>query len=396
MKRLVISTILILLLILIGTGIGIYYARGYRFNPQNPKAILQGTGLLVLTSKPDGARVYVDDRLTTATNNTINLQPGTYQVRIEKDGYFPWKKSIEIKKEAVSQANATLFPTAPRLESITTTGALNPVLDATGSLIAYTVSSASADKNGIYTFNMTTPSILPLGGGSSQIANDILARLSSANLSFSPDGTELIASVAGVLNPSAYLLSAKSFNSNPQDITATLDQTLSEWQAQQRLKDQKLIDSLPRKIRTVAKTYFGNPVISPEEDKILYTASASASLPILINPRLPGTNSTPEQRSVKKGNIYIYDMKEDRNYLLSTKEDAPEKYLWHPGSGHLFYIKTSNINIVEYDGQNLTTVYAGPFVNGFVFPWPNGSSVVILTNLNIPGAPYNLYRISLR
>lgn len=396
MKRLVISTILILVLILIGTGIGIYYARGYRFDPQNPKAILQGTGLLVLTSKPDGARVYVDDHLTTATNNTINLQPGTYQVRIEKDGYFPWKKSIEIKKEAVSQANATLFPTAPRLESITTTGALNPVLDATGSLIAYTVSSASADKNGIYTFNMSTPSILPLGGGSSQIANDVLARLSSATLSFSPDGTELIASVAGTLNPTAYLLSAKSFNSNPQDITATLDQTLSEWTTQQAIKDQKLIDSLPRKIRTVATSYFGNPVISPEEDKILYTASASASLPILINPRLPGTNSTPEQRAIKEGNIYIYDMKEDRNYLLSTKEDAPEKYLWHPDSGHLFYIKTSNINIVEYDGQNLTTVYAGPFVNGFVFPWPNGSSVVILTNLNIPGAPYNLYRISLR
>ncbi|MBP7832168.1 MAG: PEGA domain-containing protein [Candidatus Levybacteria bacterium] len=397
MKRVVISTLLILLLILVGTGVGIYYARGYRFDPQNPKAILQGTGLLVLTSRPDGARVYVDDTLTTATNNTINLQPGTYNVRIEKDGYFAWKKTIEVKKETVSQANATLFPIAPRLESITTTGALGPVLDGTGSLIAYTVSSASADKNGIYTINMSTPAILPLGGGANQIANDLTASFSTATLSFSPDGTELIASVSSALSqPTAYLLQARSFNSNPQNITATLNEILAEWKTQQELKDQKLIDSLPKKIRTVANNYFGMPVLSPEEDKILYTASASATLPILISPRLPGTNSTPEARAIQEGNTYVYDMKEDRNYLVAEKDDAPEKFLWHPDSDHLVYIKGSNINVVEFDGGNLTTVYAGPFVNGFVFPWPNGSSLVILTNLNIPGAPYNLYRISLR
>lgn len=396
MKRLVISTILILVLILIGTGVGIYYARGYRFDPQNPKGILQGTGLLVLTSKPDGARVFIDDHLTTATNNTINLQPGTYKVRIEKDGYFPWKKSIDIKKEAVSAANATLFPTAPRLESITTTGANNPVIDPAGNFIAYTVSSSSAEKNGVYTFNMSASNILPLGGGSTQITNDFTAPFSTALLTFSPEGTELLASISGQTTATNYLIQSRSFNQNPKDITATLTQTLTEWEAQKLLKDQKLIDSLPKKIRTVAKANFGNPVISPEDDKILYTASASATLPILITPRLPGTNSTPEKRTIEKGNIYVYDMKEDRNYLLAKKEEKPTKYLWHPDSGHLIFVNNSNINIVEYDGQNLTTVYAGPFTDNFVYPLPNGSSLVILTNLNIPDAPKNLYRISLR
>lgn len=398
MKRVIISSIIILLLILIGTVGGIYYARGYRFDPRNPKNILQGTGLLVLTSRPDGARVLIDDKLITATNNTINLQPGTYKVRIEKDGYFAWYKSIEIKKEAVSQANATLFPNAPRLESITATGALNPALDGTGSLIAYTVSSSSAEKNGIYTLNMAAPAILPLGGGSTQITNDLVSSFTHATLQFSPDGTQLLASLSATLtqNPVTYLLSARSFNANPRDVSATLPQVISEWNAQKTLKDQKLVDSLPRKIRTVAKSFFKNPILSPEEDKILYTASQSASLPILVTPRLPGTNSTPEIRNLEKDNVYVYDMKEDRNYLLSKKEDAPEKFLWYPDAIHLIYIKNDKINIVEYDAQNLTTVYAGPFENGYIFPWPNGSSIVILTNLNIPDAPYNLYRIILR
>lgn len=397
MRRIVISTIIILFLILLGTTIGIFYARGYRFDPTNPKGILEGTGLLVLTSKPDGSRVYINDHLTTATNNTINLAPGTYNVRIEQDGYFPWKKTIEIKTETVSQANATLYPIAPRLESITSTGALNPTLDGTGSIIAYTVSSASAEKNGVYTFNMTAPAILPLGGGASQIINDLIAPFSTSTLEFSPDGTQLLASASANLSfPTTYLLSARSFNSNPKDVTATLPQVLNDWDKQLQLKNKKIIDSLPRKIRTIAQLYFGNPIISPLDDKILYTASQSANLPILINPRLPGTNSTPETRKIQKGNIYIYDTKEDRNYLLAKESDTSTKFLWLPDSSHLVYVKGSNINIVEYDGQNITTVYAGPFVDSFVFPWPDGSSLVILTNLNIPEAPHNLYRISLR
>lgn len=397
MKRIVISTVIILSLLLIGTATGIFYARGYRFDPSNPGAILEGTGLLVLTSRPDGARVLIDDHFTTATNNTINLTPGSYKVKIEKDGYFTWEKTIEIKKEAVSQANATLFPIAPRLEAVTTTGALNPILDKSGSLIAYTVSSASAERNGIYTINMAT-SIIPLGGGATQIANDLLGSFSKAILNLSPDGTQLIASVsAGIREiPTSYLLNSRSFNQNPRDITATINQTLNEWESQKILADKKLIESFPRKIRKIASPYFKNPVLSPEEDKILYTASSSATLPIIITPRLPGTNSTPEKREIVEDDIYVYDIKEDRNYLLSTKEDAPKKFYWHPDSSHLVYAKNGKINVVEFDGKNVTTVYAGPFEDNFVFPWPDGSSLVILTNLNIPDAPINLYRISLR
>lgn len=398
MKRIVISTFIILSLILLGTIIGISYARGYRFDLKNPKGILQGTGLMVLTSKPDGARVFINDHLTTATNNTINLQPGTYMVKIEKDGYFPWSKTVEVKQEVVSQANATLFPIAPRLESITNTGAANPTIDGTGSFLAYTVSSASAEKNGIYALNMTTPSILTLGGASTQIANDLTGSFSKAQLQFSPDGNQLLASLsAGIKESSKYLLTVRSFNYSPQDVTATLPQVLTDWNSQNNLKNKKLIDSLPRKIRTVASSLFSNPTLSLDENKILYTASQSATIPLIITPKLPGTNSTPEQRSIKEGNSYVYDMKEDRNYEIYKQDPSnPVKFSWLSNSTHLVFAKNDKINVIEFDGTNITTVYAGPFVDSFVFPWPDASSLIILTNLNIPNAPNNLYRISLR
>lgn len=397
MKRAVITSIIILLLILIGTVIAVFYARGYRFNPDDPN-FLQGTGVLVLTSKPDGARVYINDELKTATNNTINLSPGVYDIRIEEDGYFPWKKTVEVKEEVVTQANALLFPIAPRLESITLTGAKHPVLDETKSLIAYTVSSGSAERNGIYTLDMNARAILPLGGGEVQIASDTKANLSASLLTFSPDNTDVLASIPAALTSSYYLLSSRSFNNNPQNVTTTVATIQEDWVAQKELRDNQLVNSLPKKIKSVAKDLFKNPILSPEEDKILYVASRSASIPVLIDPRLPGTNSTPEKRTLIQGNQYVYDMKEDRNYLMfdAEKEANPITYQWHPDSSHLIYVKDAKVNIMEYDGGNITTVYAGPFENGYVFPWPDGSSIVVLTNLNIPGAPTNLYRISLR
>jgi RNA polymerase-binding transcription factor DksA len=43
---------------------------------------------------------------------------------------------------------------------------------------------------------------------------------------------------------------------------------------------------------------------------------------MVITPPLIGTNSTPEQRSVVTGKIYIYDSKEDKNYFLFDKQEV--------------------------------------------------------------------------
>src|SRR3972149_3592243 len=101
MKRILISGILIGAFIVIGTIVAVLYANGYRIdfsgNGAGRVKFIEGTGLLVTTSRPDGARVLVNGHLTTATNNTINLAPGEYDVEIQKDGYLPWRKKVTIK-----------------------------------------------------------------------------------------------------------------------------------------------------------------------------------------------------------------------------------------------------------------------------------------------------------
>jgi len=65
-------------------------------------------------------------------------------------------------------------------------------------------------------------------------------------------------------------------------------------------------------------------------------ASESASIPLIINPALIGTDSTSQVRDIKKGEVYVYDLKEDRNYLIlnylpatATNEQLP--LMWVSG-----------------------------------------------------------------
>ena len=51
---------------------------------------------------------------------------------------------------------------------------------------------------------------------------------------------------------------------------------------------------------------------------------------------------------------------------------------------------------MEYDGGNKTTLYAGPFDPSFLYTWPDGSGLIILTNFNDETVPPNLYRVGLR
>lgn len=392
MKRILISGILIGLFITLGAVAAILYATGYRLEfggdgTGNIKFV-EGTGLVVVTSHPDGARVFVDGKLRTATNNTIDLLPGEYLVEITKDGYIPWKKKIIVKKSLVSEAGARLIPSAPKLEAVTTIGVSNVIMDASSSLLAYTVASASAEKNGIYVFNMNSGPLVFLGASGTQIISDLLDNFSSAQLSFSPDGRQLLAK----LPKSYYLLTTSGLNNAPQDVTSTLDLVKDDWAIQQAEADKKLLDSLPRALRTPAKTYFKDMKPSPDNNKILYTASQSATLEPIIKPPIPSVNSTPDQRTIVAGKVYVYDIKEDKNYMVG---DSSNNYLWHADSRHLVYAQDKKVNILEYDGGNQTTVFNGDFVDEAIFPWPNGSGVAIVYRLSA-SAPYNIYRIGLQ
>ncbi len=400
MKRQILISLLIILFLAIGTTIAIIYGKGYRIDLTGKGSFLKGTGLLVTTSSPDGAQVFINGHLTTATDNTINLPPGNYQVKIFKDGYFPWEKTITVQEEVVSKAEATLFPTTPKLESITNTGALRPVIDPSFTKIAYVVASQSARTNGVYVLTLGTPSLLTLQNNATQIADDTAVNFDNATLSWSPDGKQILATIPSTVpngKPTLYLLDATQMNTTPQDVTETIDTLTNTWQKQLSDKQTAELNTLKPTLKAFAIANMENIVWSPDQTKFFYTASQSATMPQIITPPIIGADSTPQERNIVQGNMYVYDTKEDKNFLLAKADLInSEKIMWFPDSSHLIVVHDKKVDIREYDGANNTTVYAGPFTDNYVFPWINGDDVVVLTDLGNTTVLPNLYTISLK
>ena len=389
-----ITTALFLLIVTVAV---ILYGKGYNFSFGDGKIGLLGTGLLAATSQPDGAGIYINNHLTSATNNTVSLSPGEYDIKIAKSGYFPWQKKIKIEKEVVSSAFALLIPTAPKLDNVTDIGVSDPVLDPTRTKIAYTV-SASQDprKNGVYILDMGLRPILTLQSSSSQIADNTIDNFSQSKLSWSPDAKELVATISAGPNIASTYLLKTNFNENPQDVTATLEAVNASWSEQKIKQDKFQLLGFKAKLQSLIKENFKILSWSEDETKILYTATQSATLPLIINPPLIGANSTPEERQMSKGSVYVYDIKEDKNFKILDSMPTPLPLTWFPDSKHLIFVFDKKIIIMDYDGQNKTTAYAGPFIDDYVFAWPDGSKILILTDLGNPNIAPNLYTIGLK
>lgn len=439
----VIYTFLSALIILGGSYLAIMYAQGnYRFSR---KGVLPESGLLSANSFPTGAQVYIDGELVTATDDTIYLEPGTYQVRLQKDGYSPWEKTITLEKELVTQTDARLFPAAPSLTPLTFTGVENLLPSPDGRKIVYYTASASAEaRNGLYILDLND-NINPFQKTSRQIAEDVpVYELGSAEFIWSPDSSQLM-----ILSKLKQIIVDTNQNNNLQslpDISFRRSQILSEWEEEMYLRERQYLAEFPIEVIEMVNHSAKNTYISPDKKKLLYTATASATLENELVPPLPSTNTQPEERSIVAGGIYVYDREEDKNFMIGQEASdsqtvkkallasdldqkkplslltSPDSFSklqgenlaltallfntyhtslaintlqWFSDSNYLLFVKDDQVQIISYDGTNNTTLYSGPFEKSFIYPWSDGTRLIILTSFS-PDTPKNLYSIELK
>jgi len=410
----------VVIFLVAGTTVAIYWARGYR--PNLKDATFLPTGLLVANSFPTGAQVYINDKLTTATDNTINLAPGDYKIKIVKDGYLSWEKNLKLQKELVTQTNTLLFPAAPDLKALTYVGITNPVPSPDGRKIAFVIlSSNSADKNGLYILDLSNRT-LSFKSETRQIAKLEAFNFEKAKFIWSPDSVNLLAWQENLTGEivSSVLLDVNKMNDVLPDQTAKISVLLDEWETDINLKTKERIAKLPKKLDELLKNNSTNLYWSPDEEKLLFTATASATIPDGLIAALPASNTQPQTRALEQGKIYVYDLKEDRNFLVGETLETPKQSTsssqlsqiakqytpiftqniqWYSDSKHLITSLKDKIIIQEYDSTNKMTVYAGPIMSTdtypFVYPWADGSKLIILTTLN-KDMPANLYAVNLK
>ncbi len=408
-------------------------ARGYRFNIEGKN--LKSSGILVANSAPDNAQIIVNDEFKGFTSENIYLPPGHYTVVIKKEGYSSWKKNFTIKGEVVSRVDSQLFSLNPSLSPLTNRGVINPYLSPTKEKVAYLVTPEEAtysleETGGVFVAEISSKAL------SIFRQNSLLIPYSELPLGFSPEYTQFLFSTdeKNILvflydedNTLLQVLMASTNGSKGQYFDATLSyvELINRFQEQQTQINNKILETFKKKVSKVLQDNTFVVELSPDKSKLLYFSLNNASLPRVITPPLIGSVPTKEHRNLVKGNFYVYDSKEDKNYLINflskknkeemlskiieiteseeiTLEDMHfrnkmfEEIVWYSDSRHLIYAEDETISIIEYDGQNSTLVYSGPFNESFLASTTDGK-LVTLTNINPKKNKYpDLYTISIK
>lgn len=388
--------IFFVLIFIIVTTVGItFFANGYQISTKGKISFL-ATGIISATSKPKGASVYVDEKLLATTDNAINLPPGNYNIKIVKDGYLPWQKNIQVQKEIAYQTNTQLFRSSPDLKPLTVTGAINPAVSPDGSLIVFSVASASAAKtNGLYLIGLSDNVVFLIKNEAKQLSSN-LPNLdwSKFTFTFSPNSKQILAHNA--TNNSNYLidLSTTTDFKNLYDVTAKLSLIKEDWDLQEQQIIKNNLTLLPTELQQFISTSSAkNTVFNIDNTMVLYLAQTDGTLKKDIISPPPAQSTQTQSRDIKKDNYYIYDLKDDTNFWLGTKDLYRPQ--WIANSNNIIYIEDQKIQTIEYDHTNQQTLFAGNFNKDAVYPWLDGSKIITLI------APYNnaqenLYSITIK
>lgn len=63
-------------------------------------ALVKSVGSLIINYEPTDADIYIDNKYIGKTPNVINdIQTGQYELKISKDGYDTFTKSLVVKEE---------------------------------------------------------------------------------------------------------------------------------------------------------------------------------------------------------------------------------------------------------------------------------------------------------
>lgn len=414
MKKIAVRALLIAVFCAVLLSI-VAYARGYRFSITDKKVV--PTGIIVASSYPDGAQFFVDGKFKGATNSNISLIPGTYNIEIKKAGYSTWSDQITVKGEVVVKVDAFLTPQNPSLSPLTTLGVAKAKFFPFNDRVIILSEGIKPEPNtvildeeqiaGVYTLDVGKKPLsifnpLKLLVAKSQFPQNFAMK--DADVTLSHDGKQMMFFIpASRLLTTSYLLPADEKTINPFDISRSKSTIEVAWKENEKKAIEKILETFKDPLPQIATDSFDIVSFSPDETKILYVAKKNQSLPIIVNPRLIGSNQTPEDRDLETGKLYVYDKKDDRNYPLpeilsqissvgdkvannlpeitNTKNLIASNIFWYPDSMHLVVKKGREIAIVDFDGTHQQTVYSGPFEEDFLAVSSDGK-LLILANLN--------------
>ncbi|OIP97387.1 hypothetical protein COT69_00085 [candidate division WWE3 bacterium CG09_land_8_20_14_0_10_39_24] len=352
------------------------YSEGWRFNAKGK--VLQKTGMLAIRSTPEGAKVYLNGKIATATNDTIpSLTPGTYEIKVEKEGFEVWTKSVEIFPELVTDITAVLVSQSPRIEPLTNTGISLFSLSSSLDKLAYI--PINTEKKGIWVLPLSGAPITLFRAGQNLVAEDTEKYIysSAENIWWSPDDGELLVQ----LNKEGfYLIDIQRQIKEPLEIKDP-QEIFSVWELERAKKRKPFLEKQKIGEDLMVVALDKNTLWSPDEKKFLY---------------LKNYGDVVE--------IEIYNMEdplpvgEKRQYSTYRARKSDLKDIaWYPDSYHLALLEGTTISLIRIDGTNKTEIFTanGSLASDKLFVSPWGDKIIIRASFKQNTLP-DLYAVGIR
>ena len=361
------------------------YTSGYRLSKGTDKPVdINKTGMISAKSIPEGASVYLDGVLTTATNDTISgVKPGMHNLKIVRKGFMEWSKDIEVFEQLVTDITAVLVSQSPRLEPLTNTGASGPSISRTLSKLAYF--SPDDEKPGIWVIPLTGNTGLNIFRSNSTVAIEDTAYTkysTGKSIEWSPDEKQLLVQNK---NNALYLL---DLDTKTAETTTSSQITRQGWEDMLLKERTAIIDKitdLPENIRQLALSV--KTVWSPDDKKFLYTVQNGDKL---------------EYRVYNMEKPMPVGEKLETLVFVTNTADVQPKISWYSDSFHLVMVEGNVavdhkgiISLIRIDGSNKVEIYNNTLYSDSVFSAPGGDKFIILTTFK-SGGDTNLYTIAIR
>src|SRR3989344_909147 len=99
-----------IIVFLIVTPLIVLYSQGYRYNFKRGK--VQKTGILIMSSIPKSADIYLNNQLVTQNQTPARLEkllPADYEIKLAKEGYHNWTKKLQLNENSTTFAEDVIL-----------------------------------------------------------------------------------------------------------------------------------------------------------------------------------------------------------------------------------------------------------------------------------------------
>lgn len=366
------TTFGILTLLLIISATIVLYAQGWRLDFS--KRTVEKTGMILAKSIPEGAKVYLDEKLLTATNSPISeLKPGTYHLKIEKEGLFSWEKDVPVEEGLVTEIAALLPPLSPSLTAVTQNGARLVTPAPSGNKALFISGKA------LYLLNLTNPPLGFLRTSPQKVVEDPpeadgdLVISKATKLTWSPNEDQVLVTIG----KQAYLVTITGRNGRPT-LVQNASGLLKSWSTAITEQKTALIAGLELSEELAAEAVKPGTLWSPDERKFLY-----------------------EKKAENKRQFFLVNLSaplpvgENEHQMIWETQSDSLRLLWLADSHHFVIIEDGTVSLLDLDGSNKRDLFHGELAETVSLSTADLSKILILTSFT-PGSAPNLYAISLR